>query len=337
MKKNMKNKWCIAIVVIGFILSLTLVGCGNGTTPVADEEPLTSITVTLDWTPNTNHTGLYVAKDLGYYYEAGLDVTIVQPAGGTAEQLVASGQAQFGVSYQEGVTYARSNEIPVVSIAAIIQNNTSGFAALAEKGIETPADFEGKRYGGWGSPIEEATIRALMEDYGADFSQVEILTTGAIDFFALSETSADFSWIFYGWDGVAAEIRGIDLTYIDMGTYNETFNYYTPVMITSESLISEDEELVAKFMEATTRGYQFAIDTPEEAADILIQNAPELDKELVLASQEWLAPRYKEDASTWGYQEEVVWSRYTDWLVEQELLDDPIDIAKAYTNQFLSE
>ena len=336
--RNQQAKNGRFLVVLGLLMILfAATGCGgNGSDPaLSQSEELTPVTVTLDWTPNTNHTGLYVAAELGYYKEAGLDVTIVQPAGGTAEQLVAADQAQFGISYQEGVTYARSGGIPVVSIAAVIQNNTSGFASLAEKQIETPADFAGKRYGGWGSPIEEATIAALMKDYQADIADVEILTTGAIDFFALSEKSADFSWIFYGWDGIAAEIRGIELNYIDLGTYNEIFNYYTPVLITSEMMIAQNSDLVQSFMEATIRGYQFAMDNPQKAADVLLAAAPELDPDLVRASQEWLAPRYQDQAQVWGLQDETVWQRYTDWLVEQGLLDQPIDVSEAFTNQFL--
>ena len=92
----------------------------------------------LDWTPNTNHTGLYVAKKLGYFEEQGLDVDIIMPGEAGADQLVASGKADFGVSYQEGITQARVQDVPLVSIAAIIQHNTSGFASIASKGIKSP-------------------------------------------------------------------------------------------------------------------------------------------------------------------------------------------------------
>lgn len=102
------------------------------------------VTVVLDWYPNTNHTGLYVAKDLGYYEEEGLNVEIVQPSRLTAEQIVASGKAEFGVSYQEAVTLARGEGLPIVSIAAVIQHNTSGFAWLKSEGIKSVKDWEGK-------------------------------------------------------------------------------------------------------------------------------------------------------------------------------------------------
>ena len=107
------------------------------------------------------------------------------------------------------MTYARTaaEPLPVVAIAAVIQHNTSGFASPVDKNIKSPADFEGKKYGGWGSPMEEAMLKGLMEKYGADFDKVEIVNIGASDFFTSVSKDVDFAWIFYGWDGIAAEIK----------------------------------------------------------------------------------------------------------------------------------
>jgi len=325
----MRSKWFSLALVIVLLLSAAALG---GCTKKSDK-----VTITLDWTPNTNHTGLYVAKDKGYFAEAGLEVEIIQPAGGTADQLVAANQAQFGVSNQEAVTLARLEDIPVVSIAAVIQHNTSGFASLKSKGIVTPKDFEGKRYGGWGSPIEEATIKALMDKYDADVSKVEILTTGSADFFATSETNADFSWIFYGWDGIAAEIKGVELNYIDLAQVDPVLDYHTPVLITNEESISSNPELVRKFLAAVTKGYEFAIANPDEAAEILLTNAPELDHDLVVASQQWLSDKYQADAPAWGRQKPEVWANYLNWLVTNNLVEKTTDIEKAFTNDFLPE
>jgi len=322
-------------IMLSAVLSLSmLAGCAK---EEPKEDKLQKIVVTLDWTPNTNHTGLYVAKDKGYYEEAGLDVQIIQPGEGTADQLVAANKAQFGVSYQESVTLARLENVPVVSIAAVIQHNTSGFASVKDKGILTPKDFEGKRYGGWGSPIEKATLKALMDKYGGDVEKVDILTTGATDFFAASEKDVDFAWIFEGWTGIEAKLKGIELNYVDLGKENEALDYYTPVLITNEDNIKNNPELVEKFMEATSKGYESAIENPAEAAQILLDNAPELNPELVKASQEFLSTKYRDDADVWGYQKEEVWQRYTDWLYDNKLIESKIDVKKAFTNDFLPE
>ena len=108
----------------------------------------------LDWTPNTNHTGIYVAKEKGYFKDLGLDVEIIQPSEGSSLQLVAAGKGDFAITYQEDLTYARTSDspMPVKAIATIIQHNTSGFASPKEKNIKTVKDFEGKVYGGFGGP-----------------------------------------------------------------------------------------------------------------------------------------------------------------------------------------
>ncbi|EPZ62385.1 NMT1/THI5 like family protein [[Clostridium] sordellii ATCC 9714] len=89
----------------------------------------------LDWTPNTNHTGLYVALEKGYFKDEGLNVEIVQPSEGGASTLVATGKADFGISYQEEVTFAKTSKdpLPIKAVATILQHNTSGFASPKEK------------------------------------------------------------------------------------------------------------------------------------------------------------------------------------------------------------
>jgi ABC-type nitrate/sulfonate/bicarbonate transport system substrate-binding protein len=335
MKKN-----SITIKLMSIILATVMVfvaaGCTTQPKQEIQPESLEKVTVVLDWTPNTNHTGLYVADEKGFFKEHGLEVEIIQPSEGTSDTIVASGKAQFGISYQESVTYARAVDVPLVSIAAVIQHNTSGFASLKEKNIITPKDFEGKVYGGWGSEMEEATIRYLMEQAGADFSKVTIMTTGDADFFQASATGQiDFAWIFEGWAGIEAKQKGMELNYIDLGKEAPVFDYYTPVIITNETTLKEEKTLVEAFMKGVKKGYEYAIKNPEDAADILIKEVPEINPELVIESQKFLSERYQADAATWGLQKDEVWQRYTDWMFENGFIDKKIDVTKAYTNEFI--
>jgi len=300
-------------------------------------EELRKVSLMLDYTPNTNHTGLYVARDLGYFAEQGLEVEIIAPADGGADAHVASDNVEFGISYQENVTLARIAGLPVVSLAAIIQHNTSGFASPKAKGIETPKQFEGMRYGGWGSPIEQATIESLMLAADADFNKLDIINMGSSDFFSAIERDIDFAWIFYAWTGIEAEQRGVDLNMIYMKDYNENLDYYTPIVVTSEKLIAEEPELVKSFVAAVAKGYQYSIDNPELAADVLIAAEPDLNPELVKASQQWLSPRYQDDAPRWGEQKLSVWEGYAGWMYSNGLLDGELDAEKAFTNEFLPQ
>lgn len=317
-------------MVVSAILLLT--ACSSGG---AEKEKLKKVSVVLDWTPNTNHTGLYVAKEKGYFEKQGLDVDIIMPGEAGADQLVASGKADFGVGYQEGVTQARVQDVPIVSIAAIIQHNTSGFAAPKDKGITKPEDFEGKTYGGWGSPVEEAVMGSIMKQEGADVKKVNFVNMGDTDFFTAVKRDIDFAWIFYGWTGIEAELRGEELDMMYVKDYSDKLDYYTPVLTTNESHIKDDPDTVKAFLKAATEGYEYSIEHPDEAGKILLKEAPDLDEELVMKSQEWLAPKYKDDAERWGEQKAEVWKNYADWMFDNGLLDKKLDSQKAYTNEFL--
>jgi ABC-type nitrate/sulfonate/bicarbonate transport system substrate-binding protein len=317
------------------VLLVTVIGC-KGAQPVATEPP-EPVVVMLDWFPNTNHTGLYVALDEGWYSDEGLAVEIIEPAeGSTLVQVVAAGQADFGISYQEEVSYARAEEIPIVSVAAVIQHDTSGFASPQDRGIERPKDFEGKRYGSWGSPIERAMLDVLMTCDGGDVNEVEFIDIGWADYFTVVERDVDFAWIYYGWTGIEAELRGSPVDIVMLSDWRDCVpDYYTPVIITSEENIAEDPELVRSFMAAASRGYEFAISNPSEAAQILLKYAPESNAELVERSQEWLSPHYQDDSARWGEQKLEIWKEYADWMADRELLPSYIDAGAAFTNEFL--
>jgi len=301
------------------------------------QKSLQKVTLILDWTPNTNHTGIYVAKEKGWYQEQGINIEIIEPAEGALPvQVVAAGQADFGISYEEEVTHSRSVDVPIVSIAAIIQHNTSGFASPKEKNITRPKDFEGKKYGSFGSPTEHEVLSVLMAADGADVNKVEFVDVGAADFFVVTQKDVDFAWIFYGWTGLEAEIRGVPLNIVMLNDWFKYLpDYYTPVIITSESEAKNKPDLIKQFMKATSMGYEYAISNPKEAAEILIKSVPELNSDLVMKSQEWLANEYRSNAPRWGEQKLEIWQNYPTWMFERGLLSKAIIAEEAYTNEFL--
>lgn len=337
----MKGKKLLTILTSVIVATAIFAGCGSTNkspqSNTTEKKELTKVKVILDWTPNTNHTGLYVAKDKGYYKEEGLDVEIIQPSEGTVGNLIAAGKGDFGVSYQEDLTYARTSEnpLPIKAIAAIIQHNTSGFAAPKSKNIKTVKDFEGKTYGGWGSPSEKAVLQAIMQKEGADFNKVKIVDMGGQDFFAATKSNIDFAWIYEGWTGIEAKLKNIPLDYIEVRKLNPDLDYYTPILIANESTLKNKPELVKKFMKATTKGYEFTMDKPEEAADILVKNAPEIDKNLAIESQKYLKNKYKEDAPRWGEMKASVWNNYTKFLLDKKLITKDMKAEDAFTNEFL--
>ncbi len=317
----------IALLVVAATL---LAGCRS-----AGSGKLTRAVLSLDWVPNTNHTGFYVALDKGWYAEEGIDLEIQIPSDSAAAlKQVAAGNTDFGVSFEDEVTIARSNGIPVVSIAALIQHNTSAFAALKSSGIATPADFEGKRYAAFGQPIERPILEGLMRCAGADINKVEFVDVGFDVLPALLGGKADLGWIYLGWEGIQAQLQGAALNTVPL--YGSCIpDYYTPVIIAGEQTLQERGDLARHFLAATGRGYLYAIQHPAEAADILLKHSPESDPALVKASQAWLSPRYQDDAPRWGVQKPEVWSAFSTWMYDQKLLTQKVDPARAFSNDYL--
>ncbi len=296
------------------------------------------ISVMLDWVPNTNHTGLYVAQERGYFKDQGLTVEILPLAeGGSVEQIVGSGKVQFGISSSEPLAKARSEGIPIVSIAPIIQHDTSGFASLKKANIARPKDFEGKKYGSFGSSTEKALIGKLMQVDGGDVSKVEFIEIGDADFLTLAaKGQVDFAWVFEGWEVIDGRLRGLDLNYLPLTAYKQAIpDYYTPILITNEAMTQQRGDVVKKFLAATSKGYNDAIADPKGTGDILAKATPETSKELIQQSQAYLAKQYKADAPRWGDQQPAVWQAFGAFMTEQKLLAKPFDPTKAYTTAFL--
>ena len=309
-------------------LSLTLV-CGMASGACADEteaKELTPVTFCLDWTPNTNHTGVYVAQALGYYKEAGLDVQIVQPPENGALLMCAAGQAQFAVDAQDTMAASLDLEEPlgVTSVAAILQHNTSGILARAGEGITSAKGMEGKTYATWDSPIELAMLKYCMEKEGADFSTVKLIPNNITDEpAALAAHQTDAVWVFYGWSGVNAELSGVQCDYWDFASLSKELDYYTPVILANNEFLQKDPETARAFLAATAKGYQYAAEHPREAADLLIAGDTTGSltdaKELVYASQEWISGRYIADAPAWGVMDPERWNGFYGWLHQNGL------------------
>ncbi len=343
----MKKRWKrIAALALAFGLTGALAGCGgekqqeagNSAEQAEGNEALKDVTVILDYVPNTNHTGMYVALEKGYYEAEGLNVKIIEPTDGATATLVAQGKGTFGVSYQEDVTIARSSEdpLPVKAIATLIQHNTSGFVSLADSGITSPKDFEGKTYAGWAGPGEAPVLEAVMTKAGADFDKLNIVISDGSGFEALGK-SCDVMWFFEGWDSVMAEMNGVKLNYMPCRELDERLDYYTPVLIAGEQVLKEDPEMVKAFLRATKKGYEDTIADPDGAAEILQKAAPNYDLEMLKKSQEYLAGKFVDDAPRWGVMKEEVWQNYTDFMTEYGVIEKGLDVSGCYTNDYLPE
>ncbi len=329
------------IITLSLLAAMTigLAACTNTDTGSTDgAEGLTEITMVLDWAPNTNHTGLYVADSLGYYEEVGLDVSIIQPPEDGAEVLVASNNAQFGVSFQDSLAPAIISDepLPVTTVATIIQHNTSGILSLKGNGIDTPKGMEGKTYATWDLPVEKAMIKDIVTNDGGDYDKINMVPSMVTDVITALQTDVDAVWVFYAWDGIATQVKGVETDYLDFGKIQSEFDYYTPIIIASNAYLESNPEEAKAFLSATAKGYEYAIENPTEAAEILLSAAPELDRDIVIASQEYLAGQYKAEVEQWGYIDVARWDAFYNWLADNNLIEGEVTSGMGFTNDFLS-
>ena len=334
--KNVRGKFRKTIILT-LVAAMMISLCSCGKKKKSDKE-MKDITLVLDWTPNTNHTGFYVALSEGYYEDAGLNVTIIQPPEDGATMMVASGDAEFGIDFQDYLApvYTSEDDIPVTAVAAILQHNTSGIISLKEDDIATPKGLEGKNYATWSLPVEQAMIENIVEADGGDYSKVNLIPEYVTDEVAALKQDIDAIWVYYAWAGIATEIAGLDTNMIYFKDITPEFDYYSPVIISNTDWLAENEDTAKAFLEATKKGYEYAIDNPDKAAEILCKEVPELDEELVKKSQEWISGEYKAEVSRWGYIDKARWDAFYKWLYDNDLSDE-IPSGYGFTNDYLPE
>ena len=343
------KKRILAAVMAAAMLTLGMAGCGsannsnsenNETATTAASAEKTKVTFVLDWTPNTNHTGLYVAQEKGYFDEAGLEVEIVQPPEDGAEALVGTGKAQFCMTFQDTMlpTVVGDTKMPIEAVAAVLEHNTSGIISRKGEGIDTPKGLEGKKYATWDLPIEKATLKQVIEDDGGDFDKVELIPSTVTDeASALQSKSVDAIWVYYGWAGIATKLKNVDTDYFYFKDINPVFDYYTPVIAGNTDWMSENPDKTKAFLTALKKGYEYSIENIDDAADILVKAAPELDKELVLESQKYMADQYKAEVEQWGYIDAARWNAFYNWINEKKLLEVEIPENTGFTNEYLEK
>ena len=301
-------------------------------------DELTELSFVLDYTPNTNHTGIYVAQSKGYYADEGIELDIQQPPEDGADALIGAGSAQLGISYQDVManSFGSSSPMPYTAIAAVIQHNTSGIMSRAADGITHPAAMAGHTYATWDQPVEQATIKDVVEADGGDYSQITMVPYSVDDEVSgLQSNLFDTVWVYEGWAVQNAIVQNFAYNYFSFISIDDVFDYYTPVIAANDDFLSEHPDQAKAFLRATKKGYEYAIDNPDDAAQILCTAVPELDSALVEQSQVFLASQYQADASSWGVIDESRWQTFYKWLNDNSLVDNTLDVTSGFSMDYL--
>ncbi|GAX77568.1 hypothetical protein CEUSTIGMA_g5012.t1 [Chlamydomonas eustigma] len=295
-----------------------------------------SVVVALDWTPNTNHTGLYIAKARGFYKDEGLDVKLVSPHVNnyktTPANRVALKEALFAICPSESViSYHTHNgtKPQIRAVATILSTSTSAIVTLDSSGIDRPAKLEGKLYASYGARYEGRIVQQMIIDDGGKGDFVESTPPMLGIWNTLLEGKADATWVFMGWEGIEAEMRGVKLNVFKLEDSQVPYGY-SPLLVTHPDTIEGSPDMVRKFLNATSRGYKLAAEHPEEAARIFLEAVqaehvdcplPEpLDASMVVKSHLYTAQHLLDGQGRWGHQELKAWDAFLDWLSDRGLL-----------------
>lgn len=330
----------------------TLTACSSATSVAADASTSsstakTTVRLILDWTPNTNHSGVYAALANGYYDDAGIDLEILPYSQSGVESVLASGGADFGFSGSTSATVASAAGLPLKVVEIVLQKNATliGYRE-GRTDITTPKDLDGKIYAGFGLPWEEALVKQVITADGGtgDFTSVS-LSTSAYD--AVYSGAADFAEPLVTWEGIEAQLNGTPFSYFDPSDYGVPDNY-TLSISGSDSFLEANPDVATAFVQATQKGYEWAAANPDEAASILIDANPDLanNSDLVYQSQELLSSDYyvASDGRV-GFADFGIGQAYSDWLFKTGSLSDANGNALTsapnaediYTNEYLAE
>ena len=336
MKKTIFSK---AIAILGSIAMLVgVAACGqsnDSTKTAADGNGLTKVTFMLSWAPDTNHIGVYVAKNKGYFKQAGLDVDIVAVAQAGAEQAVNNGMADFALSNLTNVGIYTLKGAKIKQVMQVQQKPSAIWCSLASnKDIKSPKDFDGKTFATFGSNESDAVIRRMIQTDGGK-GTFDKVTVGTSTVQTLSSKKADFGGFYATWEGVQADMYGPKLNCFTEPDYGVPGNADTIGVITSDKTISSNPGLVKKFVQATKKGYEYAYSHPDDAAAILVKEAPDANLKLdfvkksmktIVDDQYWGDPaKIKDGSFTFGTNDTAGAQKYFDFLAEENAYTDSHD------------
>ena len=352
----MRNNFAL---IVGLVLSIAMLGLlvscsssednrnivepkvGTANVPAAPT-PIASpdkVKLALDWFPNANHLGIYIAEENGYFAEENLEVEIRTPSDpSTVLMTVASGSDDFGISYQPDVLLARGKEgdpVNVVSVLGIVQHPLNSMMTLKSSGLESPADLDGKNVGYPAIEWNEHALDTMLKADGLNgLEDVELVNVGwELGSSLMSEKVSAIIGAYFTHESISLENKGYPVNVLRMEEWGVP-DYYELVMVTSEEYLFENPGIVERFVRAVSRGYAEAIKNPQAGVDILLKHEPETDETIERPGADLLQELWQDEEGKFGRQNRDRWVGFAEWMQENGLLSENLDANKAFTDKY---
>ena len=302
------------------IIVFTLISCSN-------EQELIDISLALDWYPNSNHAGIYYGIDNGYFEENDINVDVYTPSDpASILQTVASGRDEFGISYQPDLLLARSEGIPVVAVHSIVKTPLNSIMTLGDSGIDNPSKLKNKTIGYPGIPLNIGILSSILEEQDLTIDDVELVDVG-FDLVPalLSERVDAIIGAFWSHESILIELEGREVNILKFEEWGIP-KYHELVLVTSEEYFKNNEEIVEKFVDAFSRGYEKSIENNDESMEALIAAFPEVNVELETQGIKLLSPLWQESFDSDGMDN---WNNFGDWMKDKGLISESLDVEKS--------
>ena len=325
-------------------VAMLLAGCsannnnssGNGSASGKDD--LRELTVVLDWYPNALHAFLYQAEQAGYFAEEGLTVKLQSPAGtNDAISMVAAGQADIGLYYQQDIIQSRADQnIPVKSIGAVVQSPLNIVLSLKDKNITEPKDLVGKTIGYAGTELSEALIHSIMKNSGASADDVEMIDVGFELMASMTTGQVDATiGCLVNHEVPQMEKEGFEVNYFFPDDFGVP-QYYEGVFLANDTMIKNEPEVLKGFLRACEKGFEDFKNSPEEVLNVLLENQDEanfpLDPDVEKQSVETLLPLMETESAKFLSQTEQCWQENIDWLYDEGIISEKPDVSDVMVN-----
>jgi putative hydroxymethylpyrimidine transport system substrate-binding protein len=328
------------IVVIALLaLALGLAACGSKSDDTKGEPE--KLTLDLDFYPNPDHAGIYMAQEEGFFEEAGLEVAIDSPSDPAAPiKDVAAGRADLAITYEPEVALAREQGLDVVAVAALVNQPLTSLMWLQASGkdaINGVPDLKGKTVSYAGIPYQEAFMRTIVARAGLQPSDINLVNVG----FGLlpSLISGKAQAMLGGYsnvEGVDLRERGKDpvITPVDqlgVPTYDEL------VFVARRSTLEESGDKIRLFISALKRGTEAAVKSPAKATEAILAANKDLEPKLAAAEVEATLPLLgaRTEGQPYGYMDPKEWEAFAAWMRDEELISTLPKASELLTNSYL--
>jgi putative hydroxymethylpyrimidine transport system substrate-binding protein len=328
------------VAALAASLALALAGCGEKKEAVTGSPSSTQqLTLMLDWFPNADHVGIYQALAEGDFAKAGLDVHVEVPSNPASPlELLAAGKVDAAISYEPELLLARNQNLPLVSVAALVQEPLTSIVSIGSKHIASAAQLRGKRVGDAGIAYQHAYLETILAHAGVPAGSVSEVNVGANLVPAMLSGRVDATLGAY-WNYEAIQLARmrkhpnvIRMDQVGVPTYDEL------VLVVRQSTLANHPDEIRRLVQALARGYESVRSAPASGVANLVRANPGLEPRFQAAAVSATLPAFfpSSPSNPWGWQDPVAWSSYGQWMLAKHLISNPQAVSGASTNEELA-